>query len=452
MITPDFPISVYAKRREKLADKLRPSSDLIIFFNAPEYVRNNDNFHPFRADSSFIYLTGFHEPHSAFLLWKEKKGTRTELRTQLFCQKRDPLKEMWTGKITGPERASKAFGIKEAFAFDDLEKQCQEFFKTIPAGVAPRIFSNAREHAELNSQLERLLENIPYNFRSSKLPLESLVNIGDQVRKLRLIKDSHELKLMEKASEINVQSHLSLMKAIRPGWLEYQAQAHIEYEFRNRGAHSLAYGSICAAGGNATCLHYRPSNDVIKDGQLFLVDAGCELHHYASDITRTYPVNGRFTKEQRNIYDIVVEAHQETLQKSRSGTLYSKLHETASIVIIEGLKTLKFLKGKTKDILEKGEHRNYFPHGTGHWLGLDVHDPCPVTDEKGKSLKLEPGMVFTIEPGIYFQDYDKTVPKEYRGIGIRIEDDILVTSSKPKNLTAGLPTTSVEIEKFMMKR
>jgi Xaa-Pro aminopeptidase len=246
-----------------------------------------------------------------------------------------------------------------------------------------------------------------------------------------------------------VAAHLELLKRIRPGLKEYQVQAIIEYEFKMRGSEAPAYNSICAAGKNATCLHYEPQHAKLKAGELVLVDAGCEYRHYSSDITRTYPVDGKFTPAQKNIMAIVAEAHQEAIAQARSGKYFKDFHDAASSAIAEGLRSLKFLKGSQKEVMQSGTYKKYFPHGTGHWLGLDVHDPAPSLDSKSKSMKLKPGMIFTVEPGIYISTQDKSVPEEYRGIGVRIEDDVLVTRSKPEILTDGLPRYTAEIEKFM---
>jgi len=417
--------------------------------NRKPVIRNYDNYYNFRSDSNFVYLTGFYEENSAMLLWREanKKGVKTHYK--LFCQNRDPLKELWTGKLTGPERATKTFGADEAHDFSELNQHIQSFYKKLPKGVGPSLFTNSLESDEMKSQFEPILESLDYNIRQWQLPLESIVNASTPTRKLRLVKDRGEISLMKKVSKINVAAHLELLKKIKAGMTEFQAQALIEYEFRKRGASGPAYGSICASGANATCLHYQPSMDKLKKGELFLVDAGCEMDHYTSDITRTYPVDGKFTKAQKSIHQIVGEAHRAAIEVATVGTRYSKIHETAVEAIAEGLRLIKLLKGNKKDIIAKEKYKQFFPHSTGHWLGMDVHDPCPYSEENGDSIKLKAGMILTVEPGIYIQEYDKTVPKNFKGIGVRIEDDILITEKGPEIITEGLPRYAEETEAFM---
>ncbi len=448
MITPIFPLSVYAKRRNLISQTFKPQSDILLLFNPAPRIKSNDTHFKYRADSSFAYLTGFTEAYSALAIWKDNKG---KTQSTLFCQARDPIKELWNGEIIGPTRARQNFGTDEALPIEKLKEFCTNFFANRPSGVSPRIFTNALQDPLLRKQLDAITETIKTDPRGLNRALHSLNNSEPLTFEARLIKDKFEIEAMRKASKINVAAHLELLKKIQPGLKEYQVQAIIEYEFMYRGADGPAYGSICAAGKNATCLHYEPAKTSLKDGELILVDAGCDLNYYSSDITRTYPVNGKYTQAQKNIMAIVAEAHQEAINKARVGIAYSAFHEAATEAIIEGLRHIKFLKGTKKEILEKASYKAYFPHGTGHWLGLDVHDPCPRFDDKNKSIKLKPGMIFTVEPGVYIPANDKSVPEEYRGIGIRIEDDILVKAGKPEILTDGLPRYADEIEKFMSR-
>jgi Xaa-Pro aminopeptidase len=448
MISPLFPLSVYAKRRNFLAEALRPENDILIFFNAEPRPRNNDSYHPYRADSNFLYYTGFYEAHSAFVLTRNAKK---KLEYRLFCQKRDVAKEQWTGEIIGQARARQFFGADEALPIEDFGKFCVDYLTNAPAGVAPRVYSNAWGDPQWKSVLDAIVGKVPIDPRGLKKPLESSLSVLEKAFEHRLIKEKAELDLMRKASKINVAAHLELLKSLKPGMKEFQAAAIIEYEFKVRGSEHVAYNSICAFGKNATCLHYEPGTTSLKENDLALIDAGCEVRFYASDITRTYPASGKYTPAQKNLMAVVAEAHQAAMNECRPGRPYSAFHEAAVDAIIEGLRSLKFLKGSKKEIRENMSYRKYFPHGTGHWMGLDVHDPCPRFDEKNRSRKLAPGMVFTVEPGVYIPANDKTVPEEYRGIGIRIEDDVVIKAGKPEILTEGLPRYADEIEKFMKR-
>ncbi len=448
-----FAKNVYAKRRERLVEGLLPDSDLVVFFNAPERIRNYDSGYPFRSDSSFLFLTGYAEPESAFLMWKEKAGKGVRTRFHMFVLARDPVKEQWNGYRYGPERAKTMVDADFCDTNEKLGTTILDWLKDkVPPGSNPRIFTNARTYTERHVEFEKIISQFVPAMRLGKFPIEAIVDISSKAYALRLIKDNDELEVMRTASKINVGAHKKVMRSIQPGMNEYEIQALVEHEYKRKGCWGVAYQSIVASGSNATVLHYNDNSRRMKDGELLLLDAGCEYGGYASDITRTIPVNGKFSKEQRLIMDIVGEAHKEAVDVCRPGTPYKKIHERAEEVLIEGLRTLKFVKGSTKSILESKAHKKYYPHGTGHWMGLDVHDPCPYFDNKAQSLKLQPGMVLTVEPGLYFMKDDTSVPKEFRGIGVRIEDDIAVTRSKPEYLTDGLPRYAAEIEKEMAKR
>jgi len=344
-------------------------------------------------------------------------------------------------------------GADDAGEISQLGPSILRWLSEMPGdGVAPRIHTNASLYKEHEVFLQRTLEDFRPALRKNRLPVRAVEDLEIRTRELRTVKDRHEIDLMRKSSRINVAAHLRVMEAIKPGMHEFELQAVCEAEFYRHGCVAPAYPSICASGANATILHYNDNNRRMKENELFLIDAGCEYKFFASDITRTIPVSGKYTKHQRIIMDLVAEAHQETLNLVKPGVPYTKMHETSTNVLIEGLRKLKLLKGSRSEILETGAHRRYYPHGTGHWLGMDVHDPCPYTDSKGRSLKLAPGHVFTIEPGLYFMADDKTVPAEWRGIGVRIEDDVLVTRSGSEVLTKGLPRYAVEIERYMARK
>lgn len=442
-----FPKSVYAKRREMLAKRLVPGQDLVVFYNAPEKVRNYDSHYAYRPDSHFVYMTGYAEAHSAFLLWREKAGGATRTRFELFVLPRDPAMEQWDGYRYGPAGARKLTGATGGYEIEKLETAILQWFAQVPgAGVAPRVFTNAFAESENKAHFFGVVEKFHPRLRKGRLEIESIHDVTQITQAFRRVKDAQELAVMRRSSQINVAAHLKLMHDLRPGMKEFEVRGLLESEYMRLGALDVAYGTIAAAGGNATILHYRAGNEVCRKNELLLVDAGCELDFYASDITRTLPVGGRYTREQKIIMDLVMDAHQAAMSKVRVGNRYAEIHEAASEVLHKGLRRLK--------LLPKGvEYTRFYPHGTGHWLGLDVHDPCGYVDERGQSLRLEAGMVMTIEPGLYFMPNDRKAPREYRGIGVRIEDDVVVTKGgKPEILTAGLPRTADEIEEEMPAR
>jgi Xaa-Pro aminopeptidase len=439
-------ITTYKKRRQKLAQAtLHANTDLIIYFNTTEKIRNYDTHYLYRGDSSFLYMTGFPESHSAFFLSKTSKS----LHFSMFTQNRDPSMEQWNGRRYGPEGAKKHFGADSAFKIEDLEKQFLTWMASHKAGARVRILTNALHAPELRTQLYKLLDAYKANLRKNSARIVAIEDVGPVIQELRLLKDAEELRTMKRAALIAADAHTRALNVLKPGLFEYEIQAEIESEFARNGA-LPSYNSIVASGPNATILHYNSNNRKMRDGELLLIDAGCELEYYASDITRTFPVSGKFTREQRNIMDIVAEAHKEAILIARKGLPYPKIHESSETVLIEGLRSLKLLKGSVKDIRAKASHKRYFPHGTGHWLGLDVHDECPYVNAKGEAIQLQPGMVFTVEPGLYFLPEDKTVPVAYRGIGVRIEDDVVVQAKGSAQIITGDgPRYAAEIEKFM---
>jgi Xaa-Pro aminopeptidase len=445
-----FEKQTYARRRKELSLSLTPHKDLFLFFTASEKVKTHDNHYLFQPDNGFLYLTGLNEPDAAILVWREKKGAGIQTKTQLFCLPRDREKEQWNGYRYGADRLKKETGVEDCFVISELKAKVLEWLMSVPTpGMRPRIMTNVQGHPEHKKTFEDILQDYHPPHRQAKLPVEAVYDFRFQVDSLRLVKDKEEIDLMRKSSQINVKAHLDVMHSIEPGMREYELQGIVESGFLKYGATGNAYNSICASGANATILHYNTNLDRIKDGDMFLIDAGCIYRGYCSDITRTIPANGKFTEKQRALMDIVCEAQQEAFRLSKPGNTLPQIHEATSCVLIEGLKTLKLLKGSTKEIYKQGSHRRYYPHGTGHWLGLDVHDANPYFDEKGRPIKLQPGMIYTIEPGLYFMKDDQTVPAEWRGLGVRVEDDVLVTSRGFENLTEGLPRTASEIEKEM---
>jgi Xaa-Pro aminopeptidase len=449
MIAPLFPSQVFERRRKKLLSTLRPNVDLIVIFNHSLKTRSHDTEYDYRSNSNLLYYSGFPEAESALILRKTVKSKAYNDESTLFLQPNDPVREHWEGQRYGPVLAKKTFGVTHTELISQFEEKVIEVLLQSPAGVAPRIYTNAFHDPESEEILLRILRKHRAKARKQTKPVEAIFDLEPLASAQRAIKGPEELKVLRKASKINVEAHLKVLESLRPGLYEYEVQAIVESHYLARGCRAPSYGSIVASGEGATILHYAANNRKMEKGELLLIDAGCEYAGYASDITRTLPISKKFSRAQRSIMDLVGEAHKEAIQQSVVGNTLEKIHKNTERCLAEGLKSLGILKGSMNRILEKQLHRKYFTHGTGHWLGMDVHDPNPYYNDKGEAIKLKPGMVFTVEPGLYFQTSDKSAPRTYKGIGVRIEDDVVVTTGKPEILTEGLPRYAVEIEKFM---
>ncbi len=448
-----FPKTTYAKRRAEVLANLETDQDLVIFFTSPTKIRSADNEFKFRPDSSFYYLSGFAESSSAFLLWKERDGKKEKAQYSTFVLPKDLAKEQWTGYRYGVDGAKNLLGADFSSEYAKLETAILDWLAKKPRfGLAPRIFTNASHHLEHKIFLDSILQKYRPIYRAGMRAIESVHDISRLVEQQRLIKDSDEIKVMQKSADINVRAHLRAMHEIKSGMMEYEIQAIVEHEYTRSGCYNVAYDCICASGANATILHYHQNDKKMKSGELFLIDAGCEYSFYASDITRTIPVNGKYSKQQRIIMDIVMEAHDAAMSKARVGETFKAMHDAAEEALIEGLIRIKLVKGTRAEVLKSGAHLKYYPHRTGHWLGIDVHDECPYNSETEKSLGLKPGMVFTVEPGLYFMENDTSVPAEWRGIGVRIEDDVVITARSPLVLTSNLPRSAKDIEQEMSRR
>jgi Xaa-Pro aminopeptidase len=428
----------YFKARRDALLKANPGA-VFIFPAAEETLRNPDVHHPFRQESNFQYLSGFEEPE-AFLVLAPAKSAPGSHRMVLFVRHRDPEKEMWEGERYGVEGAQSVFGADEAYTIDEFDKKLPE----IVTG-AERVYYRIG----LNEQVDRrVLASLEIHRRSLGRSGKSLAPIGDPneaVGEMRLFKSPEEVELLRKACQITALAHKTAMKDVRPGMKEYEIEALIDYTFRRHGCARLGYGSIVAGGVNATCLHYRANNDTLKDGELLLVDAGGEYGYYTSDITRTFPIGRGFTPAQARVYDIVLKAQKECVAMTKPGVTLPQIHRRAVELLTEGMLELGLLKGSRDELIKTSAFRRFYPHSTGHWLGMDVHD-AGLYNRDGAPRALEPGMCFTIEPGFYVQPGDKDAPAEYRNIGIRIEDDILVTSTGHEVLTKDAPKERAEIE------
>jgi len=430
-------IASYRRRRRQLM-RMAGEDAILVLPAAPERVRSRDTFHPYRQDSDVLYLCGFEEPDAVLVLVPGRRHGES----LLFCRERDPAREAWDGPRLGPEEAPAALGVDDAYAIDDID----EILPGLLEGRS-RVYYHFGRDTDFDLKLIGWLNRVRAQVRQGAQPPHEFLELGHLLDEMRLFKSADELRLMRRAARASVEAHHAAMRAVRPGMREYALQAEIERAFRVAGMEP-AYGSIVGGGANACVLHYRANDAVLRKGDLVLVDAGAEHRGYASDITRTFPVDGRFSPEQRALHDLVGAAWAAAVAQARPGVPYEAGHNAAVEVLAEGMLSLGLLKGSLKKVIAEGTYKRFYPHKTGHWLGLDVHD---VGDYRidGESRLLEPGMVFTIEPGIYVPADAAGVPAKWRGIGIRTEDDVLVTRDGHEILTAGLARSADEIEAFM---
>lgn len=438
MPTPlSIPLRNHARRRRQLM-RMAGDDAILILPAAAERVRSRDTHYPYRQDSDFWYLAGFPEPEAVLVL----VPGRAHGESLLFCRERDPEREGWDGPRIGPEGAVETLGFDDAFPITDLD----DILPGLLEGRS-RVYYHFGRDQEFDLKLIGWLNRVRAQVRHGAQPPHEFLELGHLLDEMRLFKDRDELRLMRRASEITMQAHAAAMRVVRPGMHEYELQAEIERVFRAHDAWP-AYGSIVGAGANACVLHHVANNGPVHDGDLVLVDAGAEYRGYASDITRTFPANGRFSREQRLLHDLVGDAQAAALEQARPGVPYEAGHEAAVATLTEGLLKLGLLKGKLEKHLSEGTYKRYYRHKTGHWIGLDVHDVGEYRLD-GESRLLEPGMVFTIEPGLYIAPDDTRVAAKWRGIGIRTEDDVVITRDGHKVLTGGLARSADEIEAFM---
>jgi Xaa-Pro aminopeptidase len=432
--------SVFASRRQKIRDAMGADA-IAIFLGARLVARSRDTDYPFRQESDFWYLTGFDHPGAVAVLRNDGGPEYT-----LYVEPRDPEKETWTGFRPGVEGAREDFGADEAHP-------ASEFLKHLPALLQKpeRIYHVLGRNTDVDRHIIDTLESMHMRSRQGGTPADVIANPRSIVHEMRLFKEPAELDIMRRAAAISHEAHQNGAALAHSGTYEYEIEAAIEYTFRRRGARGAAYTTIVGSGNNATTLHYVTNRDKLQEGELVLVDAGCELEGYASDITRVYPVDGRFTPAGRALYEVVLAAQQAGIQQSRPGKTLADIHDAAVQSIVEGLVELKLLSGNVEELIARDAYRKYYMHKTSHWLGLDVHDVGNYW--RGHEHRpLETGMVYTVEPGIYVPADDEEVSAEFRGIGIRIEDNVAITKDGCENLTASLPTAPEEIEALVAKR
>jgi Xaa-Pro aminopeptidase len=423
---------LYAGRRRRLAQAI--ASGVAVVPTAPERVRNRDSHYPYRFDSHFYYLTGFTEPEAVLVL--------TPGKSILFCRSRNEEREVWDGFRHGPELARERFGFDEAHPIAELDAEMARLLENQPALYYPMGADpgwDARAIGWLNAVRARV--------RAGVAAPDRVHDVRALLDDMRLVKDAHELGVMRRAARIAAAAHRRAMQRTRPGRAEYEIEAELLYEFRRNGAQFPAYSPIVAGGANACVLHYVFNDAPLRDGDLLLIDAGCELDGYASDITRTFPVNGRFSPAQREVYELVLAAQRAALDAVRPGRGWNEPHDAAVKVLAQGLLDLKLIPGSLDEALEKETYKRFYMHRTGHWLGLDVHDAGDYKRE-GRWRALAPGMTLTVEPGLYIRAADD-IPERLRNIGIRIEDDVLVTETGCEVITAEAPKSVADVEALM---
>ncbi len=441
-------ISAYTRRRAAVLKQMHAQGGgVAIIPTAPEVMRNADADYPYRHDSYFYYLTGFGEPEAVLVLIA---GERDQ--SILFCRDKNEEREIWDGYRYGPAAAREAFGVDAAFSVETINKELPLLMANAPA-----LFYALGSSASLDAQVQGWLNAVRMQVRAGVSAPSAAYDIRTILNEMRLIKDDDEIAIMRRAADITSEAHARAMRASRAGLREYHLEAELLHEFRRNGSQFPAYGSIVATGANACVLHYRAGDAELRDGDLVLIDAGCELDSYASDITRTFPVNGRFSGPQKELYELVLAAQQAAIDSTAPGKRFTDGHEAALKVLAQGMLDTGLLNrdqvGSLDDVIANGHYRQFYMHRTGHWLGMDVHDVGDYRDPAVSASEkpwrpLQPGMVLTIEPGIYVRPAPG-VPEHYWNIGIRIEDDALVTADGCDILTHKAPKSVADIEAVM---
>ena len=434
-MTEMIPAPLYAGRRARLAAGMKRG--VAVIRTAPERARNRDSHYPFRFDSYFHYLTGFPEPEAVLVLVAGEQP-----KSILFCRQKDTEREIWDGFRYGPEKAGEIFGMDQAWPVSELENLLPDLLADQPA-----IFCDIGADAAWDAQAIGWINKVRTRARAGISAPTDIRDVRALLDDMRLIKDKHEIRTMQRAAEISAGAHRRAMRAARPGLHEYELEAELVHEFRRHGAQAPAYTPIVAGGANACVLHYVENNAELKNGDLVLIDAGCELDGYASDITRTFPVAGKFSGPQRDVYELVLAAQTAAVAMVRPDAEWEAPHDAAVKVMAQGMVDLGLCRGSVDAVIESGDYKRFYMHRTGHWLGMDVHD---AGDYKRGGLwrKLEPGMMLTVEPGCYVRP-GKEVPEHLWNIGVRIEDDALVTETGCELITSQAPKTVADIEALM---
>lgn len=427
----------FAKRRTQLM-RMAGEDSVVILCAAEEKIRNSDVHYPYRQNSDFLYLTGFREPKAVLCLIPDEKAPRSIL----FCRERDPEREMWDGPMAGLKGAIKQFGMDEAFDIDELDLRLPKLLQD-----RDRIYYDLGRAPLFDQRLIGWLNELKDKPRKTFHAPDEIHALDHMLHDLRLYKSRDEITAMRRSAAVAIEAHERAMRVCRPGMNEAEIHAELNYVITKNQCEA-SYNAIVGGGANACVLHYIANNDTLNDGDLLLIDAGAEYDGYASDITRTFPVNGKFTAEQKDLYEVVLDAQIAAIDKARAGNQWQDVHDEAVRVATQGMIDLGILKLSLEEELEQEGYKHFYVHNTGHWLGLDVHDVGDYLVD-GESRLLEPGMVMTVEPGIYIPPNDTSVRKVFRGIGIRIEDNVAVTKGEPLVLTAGLVKSTTDIEALM---
>lgn len=431
-------ISEHLTRRERVLAQMQPNSVAIIPA-AKEITRSRDTQFPFRQDSDFWYLTGFNEPDAVLVLTKDETSQST-----LFCLEKDKLAEIWHGRRTGYEQAKTQYAFEQAFALNQLD---DELLKLV--NKKDTLYYAQGTYNEFDQRVFQLLNTLRGAPKKGYVAPTKIDDLRTILHEMRLFKSPAEIEIMRRAGAISSEAHIRAMQFAKAGATEYQLEAQLHHHYALNGAPHPAYGTIVGSGDNANILHYTQNSDTLKEGDLVLIDSGCELQGYAADITRTFPVNGRFSEVQKALYQVVLNAQLAALEHIKPQSTLQQAADAATRVLTQGLVDLGILRGDVTELIAEEKHKAFYMHGLGHWLGLDVHDVGQYKLQ-GQERPLQAGMVLTVEPGLYIAS-DADAPEQYRGIGIRIEDDILVTEHGHENLTSGVPKTIAEIEALMNK-
>lgn len=435
-------MTLFQARRNALLKKL-PENSVAFIASGEEKIRNRDVEYEFRAESDFYYLTGFSEPDAVLMLIKHAASSEKAQQSVLFLRPKDEEQEIWQGRRLGVEKAPETLNIDQAWPIDDFEEQVPELIEGMNS-----LFFTFGQLSEWMDLASNWIHAQKVKARKGVQAPTQLQDLDSILHEMRVIKSPEEIDWMRQAAQISVKGHLAAMRSVAPGKYEYQVQSDLENTFKQNGSPRVAFNTIVAGGENACVLHYTENTALIQEGMLVLVDAGAEYASYAGDITSTFPANGRFSEPQAALYDIVLAAQQAAIEVIQPGIRYDVMHQAAARVLTQGLVRLGILQGDVEQLVEEEVYKRFFMHGTGHWLGMDVHDVGRYKHQ-GEWRTLQPGMVITVEPGLYIPTDCTEVDAQYRGIGIRIEDDVVVTEAGHDVLTTGLPRTVAEIEQWM---
>ncbi|MFT6152951.1 MAG: Xaa-Pro aminopeptidase [Bermanella sp.] len=436
----------FSNHRHALLQGMNDNS-IAVIPSAQLHIRNRDAEFPFRQSSDFFYLTGFTEDNACLVLTKKfnVKTNKVEQQAILFCQPKVKEMEIWTGYRLGPDAAIPELSMDQAFAIEELDKQLPNLMSD-----CEQVYGLWGSDKEWDQTLISAIERVKLKARTGVSAPTAMLAVEPLLHELRLIKSDAEIALMKTAADLSAQAHINAMEAVTPGMYEYQLEGLMRNHCAQNGSRFDAYTSIVGSGHNACILHYNDNNQEIKDGDLILIDAGCEINHYASDITRTFPANGKFSNEQKALYQVVLDSQLAAIAMVKPGNTFNHPHEAALKVLTQGLVDLGLLKGDVETLIEKEAYKPFYMHKTGHWIGLDVHD-VGIYKIKGQWRELKPGMVLTVEPGLYVAPDDTSVDEKWRGIGIRIEDDILVTQTGHQVLSENVPKSVADVEALTSK-